>query len=60
MKTFLNVFQEDFRPGEEVPFDRSDMFQKVELVSFDNERQEKELEGMLEGFPLDMSLFAQL
>jgi predicted DsbA family dithiol-disulfide isomerase len=56
LKTFLNVFQQDFDEGEEVPFDRHYMFQKVELVSFDNEREEKQVEEMLEGFPLPMNM----
>lgn len=29
LKTFLNVFQPEFAEGEEVPFDRSRMFQRV-------------------------------
>jgi hypothetical protein len=40
LKTFLNVFQLDFSEGEEIPLSRSNMFQKVSLISYDNEQQE--------------------
>jgi hypothetical protein len=36
VKTFLNVWQKDYREGEKICFDRNLMFQKVELVSYDN------------------------
>ena len=57
LKTFINVFQNDFEEGEEIPMIRGNMLQKVHLVSFDNEIEEKELEEMLEGFPLPMGYF---
>lgn len=41
LKTFLNVFQPDFAEDEEVPMDRNRMFQRVELISYDNEKQER-------------------
>ena len=52
LKTFINVFQPDFSEDEEVPMDRSNMFQRVELISYDNEKQEENLASLLEGFPL--------
>lgn len=47
LKTFLNVFQPDFAEDEDVPMDRNRMFQRVELISYDNEKQERELEEMI-------------
>jgi hypothetical protein len=41
LKTFINVFQPDFAEEEEIPMDRSKMFQRVELISFDNEKEER-------------------
>lgn len=37
LKTFLNVWQKDYEEGESIAFDRNLMFQRVELISYDNE-----------------------
>lgn len=37
IKTFLNVWQKDFKEGDNIPLDRNIMFQKVELISYDNQ-----------------------
>lgn len=36
IKTFLNVWQKDYEEGENIPFERNMMFQRVELISYDN------------------------
>ena len=38
VKTFLNVNQVEFSEGDEIPLDRSSMFQKVQLISYDNDK----------------------
>ncbi len=47
LKTFINVFQPDFGEDEEVPMDRSNMFQRVDLISYDNEKQEENIPSLL-------------
>lgn len=60
LKTFLNVIQREYSAGESILFDRHKMFQRVELISYDNEKTEKELPQLLERFPLDEQLFSYL
>lgn len=37
IKTFMNIWQKDYKEGDSIAFDRNMMFQRVELVSYDNE-----------------------
>jgi hypothetical protein len=43
LKTFLNIWQKDYEEGEDILFDRNLMFQRVELLSYDNEANEFQL-----------------
>ena len=35
LKTFLNIWQKDYKEGQDIPFNRSMMFQKIELFSYE-------------------------
>jgi hypothetical protein len=60
LKTFLNVNQKEYSVGEDILFDVHKMFQRVELISYDNEKSEQALPQLLERFPLDEQLFSNL
>jgi hypothetical protein len=58
LKTFLNIWQKDYEEGQEIELDRNLMFQRVELLSYDNEKTVQQLEALLEDFPIDPAVIA--
>jgi hypothetical protein len=56
IKTFLNVWQQKYVDGQEIQFNRDLMFQRVELISYDNDVNKQELEALMEDFPLEEAI----
>ncbi len=56
IKTFLNVWQQKYVDGQEIHFNRDHMFQRVELISYDNDTNHQEMEALMEDFPIDEAI----
>lgn len=52
----MNIWQKDYEDNQDIPLDRNLMFQRVELISYDNEKTSKDLEALIEDFPISETI----